>query len=49
MTIQLLTTPLGQIATVRERRGTPIVWESAPYPTPELARAAALAWIEDAP
>jgi hypothetical protein len=45
MVIQLLTTPLGEVATVRERRGTPIVWESKPYPTPELARTAALEWI----
>jgi len=45
MIIQLLTTPLGEVATVRERRNTPITWESEPQPTPELARAAALAWI----
>ena len=45
MIIQLLTTPLGQVATVRERRGTPIVWESLPQATPELARADAIDWI----
>tara|TARA_R110002153_G_scaffold18074_1_gene63431 strand:- start:47 stop:193 length:147 start_codon:yes stop_codon:yes gene_type:complete len=45
MIIQLLTTPLGEVATVRERRSAPAVWESEPQPTPELARAAAIAWI----
>jgi len=45
MIVQLLTTPHGHVATVRERRAAPIAWESEPQPTPELARAAAIAWI----
>ena len=47
MIIQLLTTPLGQVATVRERRGSAIIWESTPHATPEQARADAIDWIND--
>ena len=46
MIIQLLTTPHGHVATVRERRAAPIVWESEPQSTPEKARADAIAWID---
>ena len=49
MIIQVLATPLGQVATVRERRGGSIEWESAPLPTAEEARRAAIAWIQEEP
>jgi hypothetical protein len=48
MIIVMLTTPLGQVATIRERRHSPIMWESQPHTTPEDARAEALNWIEGA-
>ena len=47
MIIQLLTTPLGQVATVRERRGSTIIWETTPHAAPEQARADAIDWIND--
>jgi hypothetical protein len=49
MIIVVVSTPLGEVATVRERRGSPILWESVPCLLPEIARADAVAWINYEP
>jgi hypothetical protein len=49
MIIVVLSTPLGEVATVRERRGGAILWESVPHVMMVAARADALAWIEGEP